>query len=33
MASKHASRIAFMQGAERNIEEMLTELHANFQQQ
>jgi F-type H+-transporting ATPase subunit gamma len=33
LASENASRLASMQGAERNIEEMLTELHANFQQQ
>ncbi|HUT69721.1 MAG TPA: F0F1 ATP synthase subunit gamma [Desulfatiglandales bacterium] len=32
LASENASRLASMQGAERNIEEMLTELHANFQQ-
>ncbi len=33
LASENASRLASMQGAERNIEEMLTELHGNFQQQ
>lgn len=33
LASENASRLSSMQGAERNIEEMLTELHGNFQQQ
>jgi F-type H+-transporting ATPase subunit gamma len=33
LASENASRLASMQGAERNIEEMLSELNANFQQQ
>jgi F-type H+-transporting ATPase subunit gamma len=32
LASENASRLASMQGAERNIEEMLTVLHADFQQ-
>jgi F-type H+-transporting ATPase subunit gamma len=33
LASENASRLASMQGAERNIEEMLHELNADFQQQ
>jgi F-type H+-transporting ATPase subunit gamma len=33
LASENASRLASMQGAERNIEEMLYELNADFQQQ
>ena len=33
LASENASRLASMQSAERNIEEMLHELNANFQQQ
>lgn len=33
LASENASRLASMQGAERNIEEMLAELHADFHQQ
>jgi len=32
LASENASRLASMQGAERNIEEMLAELHADFHQ-
>jgi F-type H+-transporting ATPase subunit gamma len=33
LASENASRLASMQGAERNIEEMLHELNADFQKQ
>ena len=33
LASENASRLSSMQGAERNIEEMLSQLHARFQRQ
>jgi F-type H+-transporting ATPase subunit gamma len=33
LASENDSRLSSMQGAERNIEEMLSQLHARFQRQ